>query len=243
MISFVYYFHSKRVENLRQALRMLFKRENRIHEVVLVCNDATDETFENCRLYNMRLNHYMKPLMCNFGVGRASGEVVALLDSDRVLPQGYFSSVAESIGRGQFHSCERMLNLTRPHTDEEIDAGTMEYEVELKSRDCEIRRKNLFSGNTVFVKEDYILSGGMDERFVGYGFADNDMTRNIAQKGMEAVWTDADEIHLYHEKETMEGGEMVGFETYRETSQRNLNRFLRKWRITDHPDCNNKMML
>jgi len=243
MISFVYYFHSRRSENLRQSLRMLFKRERCIREVILVCNDRTDERFDNCRLYNMEMSDYRKPAMCNFGVEKASGDIVAILDSDRILPAGYFGEVSSVARRGAFYSCERMLNLTRPHTDEEIDSGNLDHHVEMKSRDCEIRRKNLFSGNTTFMKEDYLLAGGMDERFVGYGFADNDMTYNIARVGMEAVWMGGDEIHLHHEKETMEAGEIVGFDKYRNTSQRNLNRFLRKWRIKGHPDHNNKMVL
>lgn len=242
-ISFVYYFHSRRTENLRQALGLLFKRENCIKEVVLVCNDSTEEKFENCAVYNMGLSNYEKPKMCNFGVSKTSGKVVALLDSDRVLPSGYFAEVADRMRPGLMFSCERMLNLKRPHTDEEIDSDDIEFDVETRSLGWELRRKNLFSGNTTFMKKDYLSAGGMDERFVGYGFADNDMTYNMLNRGMRAEWMNSDEIHLYHEKKTMERGEMVGFDRYRHTSQRNLCRFLRKWRLNDHEDYNRKMML
>ena len=241
LISFVYYFHSRRVENLKQTLRMLFKREQNIKEVILVCNDVIEEKFENCLLFNMELCNYEKPKMCNFGISKASGSVVALLDSDRILPEGYFNEITKSIKKGDFFSCEKMLCLTRPHEDEEIESGKLDFEIEMKSKECEIRRKNLFSGNTVFFKEDYVRSGGMDERFVGYGFADNDMTLNITKKGMKPVWAEGEEIHLFHKKETMEEGKIVGFDTYKNTSQKNLNRFLRKWKIKDHPDYKNNL--
>lgn len=234
MISFVYYFHSKRSENLKQSLRMLFKREGCIGEVILVCNDRTEENFENCRVYNMDLENYEKPKMCNFGVSKAKGDVVAILDSDRVLPRGYFGEVAERIRKGAMFSCERLLTLNRPYSDEELERDDLDYKLETKSRYWEIRHKNLFSGNTTFMKEDYLSSGGMDENFVGYGFADNDMTYNVMKKGIRPVWMEGDELHLHHERDAMQGRTMVDFEIYKHTSQRNLNRFLRKWKLREY---------
>lgn len=222
---------------------MLFKREECISEVILICNDETAEKFEGCRLYNMNLRNYEKPKMCNFGVSKASGEIVALLDSDRVLPEGYFSKVGRMIEPGLMFSCERLLNLSSPRSDDEIESGDYEYSEEWKSREWEVRRKNLFSGNTTFLRRDYISAGGMDERFVGYGFADNDMTYNVMNRGVETVWIEDPELHLYHEKETMEENKILGFEEYRRTSQRNLNRFLRKWGLKNYEDYNRGMML
>lgn len=234
MLSFVYCFHSKRTENLRQCLRMLFKRESCIHEVILVCNDKTEEKFEGCALYNMNLNNYEKNKMCNFGVSKASSEIIALLDSDRVLPNGYFGEVEKRMSPGLFFSCENMIQLVRPHLDEEIESSELEGNMEERCKGWEPRRKNLFSGNTTFTKQDFFNVGGMDENFAGYGFADNDMTYNVMSKGMKAIWMDGLEIHLHHEKETMEGNKMVSFEKYRKTSQKNFNRFIGKWRLEEY---------
>ena len=229
MISFVTYFHSSRTDNLRQALRFLKSREPCDKEVLLVCNDFCREKFPGCSLFNMELSYYRKPLMCNFGVERSRGDVVVLIDSDRIMPRGYFSLQAASIKRGEFVACKHMLRLKRPHSDGEIKSQRLEYFEEKRSKAWDLWRKNLFSGNTMFHRKDYIESGGMDESFFGYGFADNDMSRNVISKGYSAKWTEDTEIHLYHSAEVMESGETVGEQRYLTRSHKNLCLFLRKW--------------
>lgn len=234
MLSFVIYFHSSRTENLRQTLRFLFYRERTEKEVVLICNDSTEEEFKGCRLVNLGLSDYRKPLMCNLGVKDAKGDVVALLDSDRILPDGYFLRAAKELRRGQFVSCERILNLDRPYVDREINNEEFGHEEEVRSTGWELWRKNLFSGNTLFYRADYLNSGGMDESFVGYGFADNDMTRNVLSKGYQAVWRDVAELHLWHPRQAMESGKVVGVERRRKTTHRNMCKFLKKWRMKEY---------
>lgn len=234
MLSFVLYFHSSRIDNLRQTLRFLFSRERIRKEVVLICNDETDEEFKGCRLINMGLRDYMKPVMCNLGVREAKGEVVALLDSDRILPEGYFAAALKALGRGDFLSCRRMLNLDAPYRDSDIFSDNFDYQEEFRSEGWELWQKNLFSGNTLFHRSDYLEAGGMDESFVGYGFADNDMTRNVLAKGFRARWYESTEIHLHHAREAMESGEVVGVERRREIMHGNMCRFLRKWRMKEY---------
>lgn len=236
MISFIYYFHSKRLENLKQTLRMLFKREKIIGEVILVCNDFTKESFENCKLYNMNLSSYEKPKMCNFGVSKASNDIVAILDSDRILPKGYFEEVCKKIKPGLFFSCDKIFNLEDYYTDQQIESGRFTYSLELKSRKWDLFKKNLFAGNTTFMKKDYISVGGMDESFKGYGFADNDMTYNVFNKGMKAFWMDAFEIHLYHKKEVMKENKMLEWKEYKKISEANMQKFLKKWKLDGYQE-------
>jgi len=234
MISFVFYLHSSRSENLAQTLRILETRERVEKEVILVCNDKLTCTPKGCRVLNMELPEYRKALMCNVGVAEAKGEIVALMDSDRVMSAGYFSSAAREVARGQFMSCRRILNLSRPHSDEEIERGDLEFEEEWRAEGCELWRRNLFSGNTVFHREDYLRSGGMDESFVGYGFADTDMTMNVISKGFLPVWSEGPEVHLYHAKDVSWGGSMHGKETRTKMAESNMCKFLKKWRMKDY---------
>ena len=234
MISFVFYFHSSRSDNLLQTLRLLERREGTGRDVVLVCNDRFGGPTAGYRLINMDMEEYKKPVMCNAGVSEAKGDIVALLDSDRIMPAGYFSSAAANLQRGQFLSCRRIMNLSRAHSDEELEGGPLEFTEEWRAEDCELWRRNLFSGNTVFHRKDYIDSGGMDESFVGYGFADTDMTMNVMSKGFSPVWSDETEIHLHHEKNVSDGGKMKGGEARKRMADSNMCRFLKKWRMREY---------
>lgn len=234
MISFVFYLHSSRSENLAQTLRLLEARESVDREVILVCNDRLEDPPRGCRVVNMELPEYRKPLMCNVGVSEARGEVVALMDSDRIMPADYFSRAEREVRRGQFMSCRRILNLSRPHSDEEIERGDLDFEEEWRAEGCELWRRNLFSGNTVFHKDDYLGAGGMDESFVGYGFADTDMTMNVTSRGFLPVWSGETELHLHHAKDVYRDGRMHGRETRTRMAEENMCRFLKKWKARDY---------
>ena len=213
---------------------MIRSREESDKEFVLVCNDRTNLEFEGCRLINLGAEDYRKTVMCNLGVREAKGEVVALLDSDRVLPHGYFSSAAAGLRRGEFVSCSRMLRITEPRTDEQLEREEFAYHEEFRSHGWCLWRRNLFSGNTMFHRSDYLGAGGMDESFVGYGFADNDMTRKVISMGFRARWIDATELHLYHAKEALEGGSMVGERGRTRKAHDNMCKFLKKWKDKEY---------
>ncbi len=233
MISFVFYFSSKRIDNLEQTLRFLSKNENlQDKEIVLVCNDYTNKDFfiPNYKIFNLNLDTYNKPKLCNFGVSKANYEIIALLDSDRILPFRYFENIAKKIRKKQFVSNLFLHKLDRIYNDEEIENKKFEYKFEIKSKKCELRLKNLFSGNTIFFKQDYINSGGMDESFEGYGYADNDMTYNIMSKGSFVSWNREIEVHLHHPVEFLYKGQVLTGKEFGTISSYNLEKFKNKWR-------------
>jgi len=233
MISFVFYFSSKRLDNLHQTLRFLKNRENLDkNEVILVCNDEINSNFSipNYRIINLNLQSYNKPKMCNVGVSEASNEIVALLDSDRILPENYFKNNAKKLNSKEFISTTNLIKLIKDYSDEEIEQNKFEYFEDTKSKKGEILKKNLFSGNTLFFKQDYLDCGGMDESFVGYGFADNDMTLNVISKGYRAIWLKDLEVHLHHNIEFLYENKIINEEIeFKKVSRANLNKFIEKW--------------
>lgn len=230
-ISFVIYFHSKRINNLNQTLRFLHERENLTKsEIILICQDYTTEKIMGIKPINLQLNSYHKTRMCNLGVRLAKNEVVALLDSDRILPTGYFGKIYSKIKFGDFFSTWKMYKLKKDYADEEIKLGKLEKEEDFKSRINTACKKNLFAGSTVFCKQNYLESGGMDESYKGYGFADTDMTRNIMARKYNIIWQEDEELHLYHPKETSFEGDFFEFFPEISTALNGL-KYYKKWNL------------
>ena len=236
MISFIFYFSSKRLENLKQTLRFLKKRENLSNsEVILVCNDFINDKFitfdlPNYRIINLKLDSYNKPKMCNIGIKESSNDIVALLDSDRILPNNYFENNAKKLKPKQFLSTIKLFKLDKDYSDGDIDSNNFKYFEDYRSKRGTYLKKNLFSGNTLFFKKDYLDCGGMDESFVGYGFADNDMSMNIISKKYSVVWLNDIELHLNHDIEFLYKNKNINDQKeFKSISHANLDKLIEKW--------------
>jgi hypothetical protein len=232
VISFVFYACAHRLDNLTQTLRLLNVLEPNLpdKEIIVVFQDEGPE-LEGVKTVNLGLSSYQKPVQCNVGVKLAFYPVVALLDSDRILPKDYFASLITGLGKKQFVTVTELRNCTKPETDDAILSGQYEFWLEKRSQKNEFRIKNLFSGNTVFFKDDYLALGGMDERYVGYGYADNDMSQTVLSGGMKAVYKNDYEIHLYHPRGVKYQGELL--EDIQIQSAINVLKYCRKWRYFD----------
>lgn len=234
MLSFVIYFHSCRIDNLRQTLRFLEKREPKLHgsEIVLICQDVCgffESPHFRIRQTNLNLRSYHKPLMCNLGVSQATGNIIVLLDSDRVLPKNYFHDAALTLKRNQIVAPHCLYQLGRPYTDEEIEAGP-EKTPDFRSEVNESRFKNAFAGNTMMWRDEY---WGMDESFIGYGYADSDMTRDATVRGFELLYPEVEELHLWHEKQIEWRGKMLGYPAFEKVAVVNAVKYAEKWGLDD----------
>jgi predicted glycosyltransferase involved in capsule biosynthesis len=169
-------------------------------------------------------------LLCNFGADKAKADIIAILDSDRILPVNYFEKKAKTLKKRQFLSSLFLHKLLEDHSDEEIKLEKYKYKEEIKSKKCEFFHKNLFSGNTLFYKKDYFDCGGMDESFEGYGFADNDMTYNVMSKGYSVCWNKEIEIHLNHPVEFLYKGKILTDTEFKKISKNNLEKLKNKWK-------------
>lgn len=227
MISFVFYTCLERIDNLKQTLRLLDNNEPNLvgKEIIVVFQNKGIKI--NGQIFEMNLDSYQKPKMCNFGVKQSKHELIALMDSDRILPKNYFYENMLLIKKKQMITTTHFHNLKKDYTDDEIIQNKYEYKIEYRSKSDQLKMKNLFSGNTLFFKSDYFEMGGMDEQFIGYGYADTDMTKNAMSHGINSTFVDIPEIHLWHPKKVLYQG--IELNDFQIQSAINAMKFAKKW--------------
>lgn len=208
-LSFIIGFHTNRIANLLQTLRFLEYYHIEVvesSELVLLCQDECDHIpnkFRECQHRNLQFKNMHLPKLTNIGAEMAQNDKLVILESDRILPSGYFSQVEKQLRPGLQITTLKMIKLLQDYSDEEIQtAHFAQSKDETRSQICEVGRRNMWSGNTAITKEDYWRIGGMDEQYTGYGWADNDMTLTTERAGIKSIYRDELEIHLHHANET-----------------------------------------
>lgn len=95
-----------RPDEVDELLASLSRQTLTCFEVVVVEDGSEVPCEQVCQKYadRLRLHYYMKPnsgpgQSRNYGVERAQGEYVIILDSDVVLPEGYLAAVDEELRR------------------------------------------------------------------------------------------------------------------------------------------------
>lgn len=207
--SFILYTHSKRLTNLKQAIYFL-RRNDPVAlaegEVLVVCQDTMRaDPNEPIRVVCLQEKAFNKPKMVNRSVREAKGDVVVMLDGDRILPPGYFGRVLPELGRGEVVTTRPLYRLTRPHTNIEIETDRVERVHDWREPGLEPGKKNAFSGNTVMWRQDFLDMGGMDESYVNYGAADLDASTTCLSRGMRITYRNDDELHLWHTFDVPQG--------------------------------------
>lgn len=230
--SFIIAFASPRLDNLRQTLRFLQRYHATIigHcELITVCQDICDLEpvvgFGEHRHYNLEVECMQLPRLTNFGVDHCNGKKVIVLESDRILPPGYFAEIVGELRNGVQITTAMTWKLSRPYSDEEITNHQFEYNEDARTEANEIGKRNMWSGNTAFMKADFENAGKMDEGYRGYGWADSDMTNTMVMAGIKSVFRPEIELHLWH----------PGF-TYGQGDQEKMFvdngvRYCRKWNV------------
>ena len=166
------------MDNLLQTLRFLEKYHLEVvreSQLILVCQDSCPEIptkFKSYKHINLSIKGMHLPYVTNVGVENAESEKLIILESDRVLPKGYFSTIIDRMSPGALYSPRQMVKLKRYVDDETIDAIQLSIDPRLakyedRSTESEPGRRNAWSGNTAIMKSDYILAGKMDEAYKG----------------------------------------------------------------------------
>lgn len=214
LASFIITFHTERLDNLKQTLKFLVRDHNDVvkkSQLVTVCqNILTEEQrkeirdylncFELSNHFDLNVKCMQLPILTNFGIKQSLSEKLIILESDRILPAGYFKETINQLSAGKSISCFKMIKFTNPMTDQDIDNKVMDYASnEFRSKSNEIGRRNMWSGNTALWKDDFYKAGQMDEEYIGYGWADSDMTYRMEKVGVKSIYDEETiELHLWH---------------------------------------------
>ena len=255
--SFVIGFHTRRFDNLLQTLRFLSRDHRSLIQdcqLVTLCQDVvSEEQLSNTDLptlnpqesataqfeqisskfgqwvhYDLEEPYMKLPKITNFGIEKTICDKIVVLESDRILPAGYFDSMLSELKEGKQITTREMIKLKRPTLDIEIQQNIhYDYVNERRSPKNKVGQRNMWSGNTAFMKSDFYKAGGMDEEYVGYGWADSDMTFQMESVGVESIFREETEIHLWHESMT------YGTGNQKKMFLENGKRFVRKWNVEE----------
>lgn len=229
MISFIFYAHSSRINNLKQSVYFLYNNEKNIDKEIIVIYQNEGPKIEGTKIFNMNMSTYHKPKMCNYGISKSTYDINCIIDSDRILPENYFYKIFQNIQCNQMITTSHILNLNKEYSNKDIQNKNYQHNIEYRSQNNELRKKNLFSGNTVFFKKDFIKIGGMDEQYEGYGYADSDMNQTSIANGIESIYLDIPEIHLYHHRGVFYKD--VFLEDFQILSAINIIKYAIKWKV------------
>ena len=237
-ISFIICLHSSRIKNLFQLLRFLEKREKKLQgsELVILFHDyfnkeITSSVFD-IKKYNLNLQIYNKPFMCNLGVEYSINDKIVILDSDRILPDNYFYNNAVILSENDFFTVEHIQQCEKEENDDSIENNSFNYTEEERSKENKINCKNLFSGNVMFYIKKYKELGGMDETFLGYSFNDNDITQKVLNNSScNIIYHNQYEVHLYHEKQFFYKEYFFTKEEKEVNCVANMLKYCNKWNI------------
>jgi hypothetical protein len=240
--TFVTCFHTNRMSNLLQTLRFLSYNHSEVIkdcELITLCQNSIEfektavlneferltNHFKKCEHFDLEIEEMELSGMTNRGVCASRCDKIIVLESDRILPSGYFEATINQIQSKVSITCKNMKKLKSEASDEDIKDNNFEYNDEHRTDTNEIGLRNMWSGNTAFWKKDFFDAEKMDEGYVGYGWADSDMTNKMNEVGVKNIFRDEIELHLWHPSQT------YGKMNPKKLFIQNGIRFCKKWNV------------
>lgn len=205
--SFLIYTHARRSNNLYITLDYLFKQTRSLFtdysaELIVVSQDRLQSLFNSknnhIRVVELNTETFNKAKMVNRSVQEAQGEIIIMLDGDRLLPPTYFIDNLKTIQRGEIITTLPLYRLNKTYTLFELQNNQLEKTPDYRHKENIPGRKNAFSGNTIMYKSDFWLAGGMDETYQNYGCTDLDFTKTCLTAGLNIIYRNDEELHLQH---------------------------------------------
>lgn len=184
------------------------------------------KNFISVQEISFKSERYIKGKMCNIGVEKCGFEKIALIDSDRIMPPNYYTTTFNNLNDKCAISPLKSIKLLEYTTLENIYNKKFSYKRDDRTKEINHYTKHLFSGNTVFFRKDYLSIGGMDESFIGYGYNDLDFSLSWQKSGMQTIWSDQEEIHLFHDCLFLTDKNI-----FYDINKMNALKFCKKWNI------------
>lgn len=186
--------------------------------------------FKQTRQFNMALSEMSLPIQINKGIGETESDLIVLFESDRILPAGYFEAVIYGMQPKTMVTTQRMWRVSRMVSDTDISQQRFPHYEEWRNTKNELLTRNMFSGNTTFWKEDFYAAGAADESYIGYGWLDHDLTSAMELIGVEPVYREELELHLWHEPMT------YGEKDQKKLFIKNAIHYCKKWKRPYPPE-------
>ncbi len=194
-----------RIDEVRDLLESLAVQASPLFEVILVEDGSTEPCRDVAQAYASRLDvHYFfknnegRSIARNYGIERSRGRWLVFFDSDCVIPQGYFTTLARVLDQSpcdcyggpdaahsSFSSTQKAINfaMTSFLTTGGIRGGKVSLEKFVPR-----------TFNTGFTREVYDRVGGFREMFS----EDIDMSTRISRAGF--VTRLIREVPVYHKR-------------------------------------------
>ena len=204
--TFIVWFHTARKDNLLQTLHFLSEWHKEVAqecELITVCQNQLDfelpiNHWKYHQHFDLGIPELHHAYVINFAVDKARFEKIIVLESDRILPKNYFKETIKQLKEGIQITTQTMKKLKNDVSNEEIESDKFEFQFEHRAMNNQTGMRNMWSGNTAFMKSDFIKAGRIDEEYVGYGWTDTDMCLTMKKAGIKSFFKDEIELHLWH---------------------------------------------
>jgi GT2 family glycosyltransferase len=174
----------------------------------------------------------------NQGLRAATGEVVAVVNNDIVVPPGWLARLAAHLDRPEIGLVGPTTNRCGNEAEVDVRYGTYGEMIQLASRRAREHAGNAFDIEvaTLFCaalrRDVYGRVGPLDERFEVGLFEDDDYSVRVREAGLRVVCAEDAFVHHFGEASF---GKLVPTGRYSDLFRRNKSRFEEKWGVAWEP--------
>ncbi len=185
--------------------------------------------------------------MWDAGVAVSRFENIIYLDSDRLLPNNFLTSVVDKIKDDAFlftsKHFQMLSELCIDKCKEFLNSESMQIAIRNSACIGKVRyeprhkmpfhgpSKNVMSGSTAFTRKTYLKLGGVDHWYSGHGaYADSDFHMHCSMKQCEFIDLDLLELHFPHNK--LDNNIAIDEKTLHKMSLDNFIYYCCKWNLS-----------